>query len=855
VIGNRSRLPFGLLISLRSLIRYRIAPTALATLAIAASVALAASTEMASRSVRREFEHTAAALIGRAQIEVTAGAAGVPEALLEELRSIPGVAAASPMIRETFRIASPGYEGEAIHVVGVDLLSEREVRDFDVLVDGFEARDLLRLVALPDSMIVSSALARRLELSEGASLALRSRTGEHTLTVRGILSGALADAYGAQVVAMDVFALQQLVGMENRFERIDITLSEGMELAQMLPLIEERVAGKATARESNLRRTFGASMLAMLDLSLWAVVIMSISVSLFTTYGIISLMVIRRSEEISLLRAAGMEARRALRLIVTDAALMAVLGTAVGAIAALLLAGSLFEILSRASLRHQQVAIRPAGAAASTFAVAFLVSIPTGLLASLGPARRAGRIRPLELLDEYRASGRRSGRTGRALAVGMTALACLVLVPLGSGILPAHWGIGIAVVAGIISMAATSGPLLVVYGAALQSIMGRVIPRVGYLVAPFLVDRPFETGVTIAVWGGVISSLVAALIAIESATSSIGKYAAGLQGNDGILVLAEDPLASRMREPIWPSTLEAIRTTPGVIDIADYYNLKIRFRGEEINVGNLPTDLLEQKGVEFLSRDPDGTLAALRSGELVMSESFARYFGVAIGDVIALETKEGPRHFRVGGWAMDFSGPTGSLHLDTKSFQRWFDQPYVSFLALWVTEPQEEVLVAIRERASSQALFFRSAAYARRHAEIVVSRFRALLLVPVGLVSSLGVLALLNLLVGNVLARRRELSLIRAAGATAANVASIVILNGCFVAALGAIWGIGVGHVWALAVCEALADHLGWIVDLRVDGWRSLAIAGAGIALAALAGFVTILVSRRREPADLPSLG
>jgi putative ABC transport system permease protein len=378
---------------------------------------------------------------------------------------------------------------------------------------------------------------------------------------------------------------------------------------------------------------------------------------------------------------------------------------------------------------------------------------------------------------------------------------------------------------------------------------------VGYLIAPFLTDRPFETGVTVAVWGGVISSLVAALIAIESATTSIGKYDAGLLGSDGILVLAEDPLASRMREPLWPSTLEAIRTTPGVIDAAAYHNLAIRFRGEEINVGNLPTDLLEQKGVEFLTRDPDETLAALRMGELVMSEPFARYFGVAIGDVIALETKSGLRRFRVGGWAMDFSGPKGSLHLDTKMFHRWFDQPYASSLVLWVREPQESVLAAIRQRASSQALFFRSAAYARRHAEIVVSRFRALLMVPVGLVSSLGVLALLNLLVGNVLARRRELSLIRAAGATAANVTWIVILNGCFVAALGAVVGIGVGHVWALTVCWALADYLGWIVDLHVDPWRPLAIGGVGLTLAALSGAVTTFVSRRREPAELPYLG
>ena len=109
LIGNRSRLPFSIVLSLRSQLLHRRMPTVLTVLALTASVGLASSVEMASRSVDSALHQTVESLVGSAQLEVSAGDQGVPEALIEPIRAVPGVLSAAPTIQRTFRVA----EGEA----------------------------------------------------------------------------------------------------------------------------------------------------------------------------------------------------------------------------------------------------------------------------------------------------------------------------------------------------------------------------------------------------------------------------------------------------------------------------------------------------------------------------------------------------------------------------------------------------------------------------------------------------------------------------------------------------------------------------------------------------------------------
>ena len=67
IAGNASRLPFGLLLSIRSQIADRGVLSLLSVIAVAVAVSLAASVEITSRSVRLETQRTVAAMAGPAR--------------------------------------------------------------------------------------------------------------------------------------------------------------------------------------------------------------------------------------------------------------------------------------------------------------------------------------------------------------------------------------------------------------------------------------------------------------------------------------------------------------------------------------------------------------------------------------------------------------------------------------------------------------------------------------------------------------------------------------------------------------------------------------------------------------------
>jgi ABC-type lipoprotein release transport system permease subunit len=161
------RLPLALLLAIRTHTGRQRALTALTVLAIATSVALATGLEASSRSVERELERTADELSGAAEIEVTGGTLGVPEVALARAAAVPGVRVAAPLVEVTVRIRSGPGTGEALHVIGVDLLTDPDVRTYAWSGAAVELQDPLRMLARLDSVIVTESFAARFGIVPG----------------------------------------------------------------------------------------------------------------------------------------------------------------------------------------------------------------------------------------------------------------------------------------------------------------------------------------------------------------------------------------------------------------------------------------------------------------------------------------------------------------------------------------------------------------------------------------------------------------------------------------------------------------------------------------------------------------
>lgn len=839
-IGNRSRLPFSVVLSLRSQLLHQRMPTVLTVLALAASVGLASSVEMASRSVDSALHQTVESLVGSAQLEVSAGDQGVPEALIEPIRAVPGVLSAAPTIQRTFRVAEGEAAGTAIRVLGIDLLYDSEVRNYQVESVGFVVRDPIRLVAVPGSVVVSAGMAERLALEEGDVLRVRSAEGEYELRVRGFLTGTLARAYGGQIAVMDVFGLQDILGSDRRVDRIDIAVAPGVDLDAATTAIQEQIGDAATVQPSRVRRSRLESIMSALNVSIWSITLLGVFLGLLLTFAVTSLSVDRRVEELALLRAAGMSGRHVSLLIVLDVLLLAAVGTALGFLAAAYLADSLVGVFSRAWTYLEHTNIQPLEPRLTTFLVALLVGVPVALVASLEPAVRAGSRATLDVLQSYRVPPSAQDVSPASLAAAFAAaMLCLAAWSLPEYLSETPRLVSVMVF-GIVAIALGVPQLVLLLFPLLQRVLGRLVPRVGYLVASSLFMRPVETGITVAVWAAVIGGLMAGFTVIHSVSSSIDEYWIGLQGDDAVEIFAQDPLKTTDRELVRRDTIETIRSTPGVLGIAEYYLVETLVQGESVPVESLAIRELAARsgGARTLSKDPEQVIEALMRGELAMNGAFARRFGVEVGDELTLATAHGPHAFRIGAVARAYMGPLGVLFADIETFERWFEAPGAGNVAIWTDLPREPVLDRITRRVPQQALFYRYGENFRRHTALVLEKFNDLLMIPVGLIGLIGVLALMNLLFGNVVARRRELVILRGSGATPANVRATVVLNGLAMGCVGTVVGLLLGQVWSSVMEDNVGLALGYEifehVNLRAAGALALGAIGVSVLVPAL---------------------
>ncbi len=846
LVGASSRLPFALLLSLRSQLSDRFTVSGLTVFAVAASVSLAMSVEVASRALHDGLRTTTQALIGAAALTISAGDAGVPEGTLEQVTVVPGVASASPMIRRTFRLREGENKGHALHVVGLDFLSEDDVRRYEVSRAGVVVRDAVRLLALPNSMVISEALANRLGISIGDSLPLLLDNRPIDLVVRGILGGDLADAFGGQIAAMDIYALQQLVGMNGRFERIDVALDPGEAIEDVARRIEAAVGPSLSISRDMERESFGLALLRTYQRALWAFVLIALATSALLTYAVSSMSIDRRLEELSLLRAAGMEGVRVGRTVLADALVIAALGTALGAALAPFLSRAVFGVLAVASASLRRTELGEAELALSTIAMGGLAGMASVVAAAVPAARRAARIGPLELVDLGRGVVRLDRTRTRSLGIA-TLGAALLLFAWAEVPVPDAVRVGLGIVGGV-WFAAGLGSQLVDRFAHPTGLLGTLVPRVGFLIGSSLRDRPVETALTLAAWTTISAGLIAGTSTIRSYTGSIDAYYYGLYGESAILLMAGDPFGSDGGEAISPGTMAALRASGRVEDVAAVRGTEIPFRGHDVVVTSFATDAISRRGdLAYVTRRPEEVRAVLAQGELVMSDAFGERFGVRVGDSIPIPSQSGARTLRVGASMAGMAGSSGSLLLDELAFDEIFSSSATTFwmAVLWVTSPEGDSVDALRRIETSQAVFLLHGKEARRFVARSAEKYRAMLSFPVALVCGLGLVSLQGLLFGAIRSRRREFELLRASGATRKNVVAIVTLGGSVVGVLGALIGIAIGTIWSSVVCGFLSQSVGWTIRPLLSPDLGVLVFAGATALALVGSLVPALLSTR----------
>ena len=124
--------------------------TCLTILGVAFGVAIFVAIRVTNLSTLRAFAETVDAVSGRTQLHVVGGVTSLDQSLYPRVRSMPGMAAAVPVVTG-YAVAEP-WEEELLLVLGIDVFLDADVRDYRIAASADADRESLRqLLILPRS--------------------------------------------------------------------------------------------------------------------------------------------------------------------------------------------------------------------------------------------------------------------------------------------------------------------------------------------------------------------------------------------------------------------------------------------------------------------------------------------------------------------------------------------------------------------------------------------------------------------------------------------------------------------------------------------------------------------------------
>ena len=791
----------------------------LALLGIAMGVAVVLAVDLANTAAKASFALSAQQIRGAATHRILAPAGEVPDALYSRLLTSPGHPPMAPII--TANVAVAGKD-ERFRLIGLDLFAEGEFRDqLPQLIRG--ATDLAAWLTEPDALAISRSAAAHLGAATGQTVDVLFQNRTHRLRVQAI--GDESNLASRDLLVVDIATAQVITGLQGQLSHIDLVLDGDTQ-----SWLEARLPRGVQLVEiaSQINDTAGLS--AAFELNLTAMSLLALLVGVFLIFNAISFSIVQRRNLLGRLRALGVSDREIYRLILLEAAVLAIAGTALGTLLGIWLGQSLTGIVAATiSELYYQVSTDAMAWSAFSFAKSWGLGIVGTLFAAWWPARQAARTPPLTTLSRaaLEASVRRHLPALALLGGGMIVAGLAVSLWLPGGVFAGFAGLFILLL-GAALIAPTSLramhrlfsrlPLKGIGRIAVRN-LDRHLSRLGTASAALMVALAASIGVAVMVdsMRGAVSDWLEALL-----TADVYIAAAGFE--DGATL----PAAVIATAPQWDT----------VAAVSSYRNRTLQVGGRKTRL--IAADLAEQSrsGFDFVATTATGPWQGFDRGDVIISEPLAYRLRLSSDDTLALPTPDGMQPFRIAGVFRDFASEHGRLFIARRHYQRIWQDDEINTLALFATDDRRTALFDMARRAFAEDEAIDFTAAGEIYAESMrifeqtfritdVLRWLSIVVASIGVFSALMALQL---------ERRKEYAILRALGLTRGEVSQLIVIESVMLGAQAGVMALPTG----LAMAWILTDA----IQLRAFGWSMpLSIAWQPLVLALLIGIVAALLA------------
>jgi putative ABC transport system permease protein len=307
--------------------------------------------------------------------DISAGVTGA-------VADVDGVEVASPT--RFAQANTAGDEGGYLTLVDTDTVGSVMTLDWkegdDAVLTGLGRADA----------VIDEKWGREKGLEVGEQFKAETSSGQ-TLTYT--VSGTFVDRadFNGDYVASDVTAAAY--GEPNSLQQVLLSLDDGADTGAVRKDIDALVSDRYPTVESKDKDEFGEFISGQVNQLLgvvYALLALAVIVSLFGIVNTLALSIHERTRELGLIRAVGMSRRQVRRIIRYEAVITALIGAVLGSVL-----GVLFAVIMSRPLADEGFALSiPVG----TLIFLLILAIVAGVIAAIGPARRASRLDVLDAL-------------------------------------------------------------------------------------------------------------------------------------------------------------------------------------------------------------------------------------------------------------------------------------------------------------------------------------------------------------------------------------------------------------------------------------------------------------------------
>jgi putative ABC transport system permease protein len=648
---------------------------------------------------------------------------------------------------------------------------------------------------------------------------------------------------------------------KGKVRRLDIALEAGADPKKARKEIEKIVAKRAEVRTMEEQNQSLQSPMVGMKVGFSMCGVAALIVGMFLVYNSLSVSVAERRHEIGILLALGATRDQVWRLFAGEAFVLGCAGAALGI--------PLGKGLAYIGLGPMQDAVGDVFTSMNVpqiemtwelIGLAFGVGILSAVIASLIPAVQAAHEKPAEAVRRVPKEPAVSH-----LVLHIVATCSLVLGGMGlmlvRGYLPSRWGtygglslvmIGALLAAPLFAQVAARG---------LVPISRRFFPIEWRIAADNLIRAPGRTGMVIGALAAGVCLIVETAGIIRSNREAIHEWVNTSIAAD-IVVSSGSPVGSTGLNELMPVSLgDELRKLPEVeAVIPNRQCTDILFRGMRIAISTTEAKLAHKVETERLNKPAEAKLLKAMDDEpnaIIVSRNFEALYHVHQGDFITLKSSKGEVKFHVVGAIVDYSWPKGTIIMNRSDYvdhwekEREPQDSTVSWFEVYLHKGVDPNLAKAKINAKLGAphdLHLLTRVELKKLFDQIIERLYLVALAQEIVVVLVSVLGVVTALLISVLQRRREMGLLRAIGASQAQVVYLVLAEASLMGVFGSILGVifAIPLQWYVLKI-AFLEEAGHIFPVYLPWWESIVIAVTALLIATLAGLGPALYAVRER--------